>query len=70
MKLCNILISTNYPFIVIQIADVSMHITGGVDIYLYGCVSLLAPVCNVCLCVCDIKSEFQQKTDYVLDLSK
>ena len=31
------------------------HIAGGVNVYLYGCVSLLAPVCGVCLCVCDIK---------------
>ena len=43
------------------------HITGGVNIYLYGCVSLLVPECAVCLCVyfcvfvCDIKSEYQQK---------
>ena len=28
------------------------HITGAVNIYLYGCVSLLAPECAVCLCVC------------------
>ena len=29
------------------------HITSGVNIYLYGCVSLLAPVCTVCtVCVC------------------
>ena len=27
------------------------HIAGGADIYLYGCVSLLAPVCAVCLCL-------------------
>ena len=26
------------------------HIIGGVNIYLYGCVSLLAPVCAMCLC--------------------
>ena len=38
--------------------------TDGVNLYLYGCVSLLAPECAVCLCVCvcDIKSEYQQKT--------
>ena len=29
------------------------HITGGVDIYLYQCVSLLAPVCTVCI-ICQI----------------
>ena len=37
------------------------HITDRVNIYLYGCVSLVAPECavcvcvGVCLCVCDIK---------------
>ena len=36
------------------------HITVGVNIYLYGCVSLLAPECAECLCVCEIKSEHQQ----------
>ena len=42
--------------------------TGGVNVYLNGCVSLLVPVCAVCLCVyvcvlcmSDIKSENQQK---------
>ena len=29
------------------------HITGGVDIYLYRCVSVLAPVCTVCI-ICQI----------------
>ena len=44
------------------------HITGGVNIYLHGCVCLLAPECAVylsvcvCLCVCDIKLKYQQKT--------
>ena len=37
------------------------HITGGVNVYLYGCVILLVPECAMCLfvCVCDIKSEYQ-----------
>ena len=36
------------------------HITGAVNVYLYGCVSLLAPefvvyhCVYVCVCVCDI----------------
>ena len=34
----------------------------GVNMYLYGCVSLLAPECARCPCVCDIKPEYQQKT--------
>ena len=44
------------------------HITGGANIYLYGCVILLTPECAMCLCVLvcicisDIKSEYQQKT--------
>ena len=52
------------------------HITGGVNVYLYGLFSLLAPKCAVCLCVClclfvsNIKSEYQVKTTYVSDLSK
>ena len=37
------------------------HITGGVNIHLYGRVSLLAPEC-VFVCACDIKSEYWQKT--------
>ena len=43
----------------------------GENIYLYGCVSLLAPECAVCVCVCvcvfvcDIKSEYQQKATCV-----
>ena len=39
------------------------YIKGGVNIYLYGCVSLLALECAVyvcaVVCVCDIKSEYQ-----------
>ena len=51
-----------------QIYSCCEHITGGVNIYLHGCVCLLAPECAVylsvcvCLCVCDIKLKYQQKT--------
>ena len=61
-------------FIQCNIDSCCEHITVGVNIYLYGCVSLLAPefavclyvcvcvcvfVCVcVCVCVCDIKSEY------------
>ena len=38
------------------------HISSGVNIYLYGSVSLLIPECTGCVCVCDIKSEYQEKT--------
>ena len=39
---------------------VLIYIAGDVNVYLYWCVSVLAPVCAVCLCVClfDIKSEY------------
>ena len=57
------------------------HIAVGINKYLYGCVSLLAPECAVCLCVsmcecvsvsvcmclCEIKSKYQH---YMSDLSK
>ena len=46
------------------------HITRGVNIHFYGCVILLPPECVVCLCVCDIKSEYQQKTTLCVKLSK
>ena len=29
-----------------------MHITGGVSLYLYVCVSLLIPVCTARFCLC------------------
>ena len=63
----NFLISVHYPFNVIKIAAAE-QIVGGVNIYLCGCVSLLAPECAVCIClcdcvcVCDIKLEYQKKT--------
>ena len=47
-----LLISLNYLLNVMQTAAVN---TGGVVIYFYVCVSLLPPVCTLCMCVCDIK---------------
>ena len=49
------------------------HITGGVNIYLYGCVSLLAPECVVYLCVfvfvCVISNQStSKKAHHVSDL--
>ena len=38
------------------------HITIVVNIYLFGYVTLLATECTVRVCVCDIKSEYLQKT--------
>ena len=46
-----LLMSVHYSFNVIKVAAVSTYITGGVNMYLYGCVSLLAPECAVCLYV-------------------
>ena len=34
-----------------------MHIAGGVNAYLYVCVSLLFPVYCVCLCICVISNQ-------------
>ena len=60
----------NYSFNVMQIADSCCeYITGGVKIYLYECVTLFAPECVVCICVCLISNQDHQKTHYVSDLS-
>ena len=65
------LISANNSFSV-NTDSCCEHITGGVNIYLYGCVSLLAPVCAVCLCMFvwyQIRL-LAKKPRYVSDLSK
>ena len=50
------------------------HITGGADIYLYGCVSLLAHECVVCvcvcLCVCMISNQSTSKKRHMSEISK
>ena len=46
----NVLISGNYSFNVKQ-TTAGAH-GSGVNIYLYGCASLVIPMCVVCLCVC------------------
>ena len=70
-KKIHFLMSVKHSFNVIKIAPgCCEHITDGVNIYLYGCLSLLTLECNVCLCMCicvclflcDNKSEYQQKT--------
>ena len=62
-------ISVNHSFSIIQIADsCCQHPTGGGDIYLYECVSLLTPEYPVSLCV--YQTEYQHKTTYVSDLNK
>ena len=52
-------------FIQFNKASCYEHMGVGVNIYLHWCVSLLGPECAVCLrvCVClyEIKSEYQQK---------
>ena len=45
------LISVNYSFNQCKRSSCCEHITGVVNIYLYECVSLLAPECAVCVCV-------------------
>ena len=68
------LISSNYLFNVIT-DSCSEHITVGLNIYLFGCVSLLAPECAECGClwvfVCVISNEStSKKPHYLSDLSK
>ena len=50
MKLCKI--NFRYQQIVHSIHTTQQHKTGVVNIYLYGCVNLLAPVCCIFVCVC------------------
>ena len=51
---------------------VLIYIAGGVNVYLYGCVSLSAPVCAVCLCVCVcvISNQSTSKKLHLSDLNK
>ena len=63
----NFLISVNYK------GSCCEHITGGVNIYFNGCVTLLAPECAVCICVIVyvISNHSTSKRPYcVSDLSK
>ena len=47
------------------------HITGGVNKYFYGCVSLLSPEYVVCVSVCVISNQSTRKNpSYVSDLSE
>ena len=47
------------------------HITGGANMYLYGCISLLVLVCAVCLFLCVISNQnTNKKPHYVSELSK
>ena len=46
------------------------HITGGANIYLYGCVSLMASECAVCVYVCVISNQSTSKKPHKSDLSK
>ena len=43
-----------------------MHITSGVNIYLYMRVSLLVPKCPLCVCVYYIKSKYHSQQDGVV----
>ena len=42
-----------------------MHITGGANIYLFVCVSLLIPVCPVCVCLCVISNQSTSKNHVI-----
>ena len=42
-----------------------MHITYGVNIYLYVCVSLLVPVCPVCVSLCVISNQSTSKNHVI-----
>ena len=62
--------SVNLTPIKIAVGLVLIYIAGGVNIYLYGCISL-APVCAVCQCVCCvISNQSTSKKPNVSDLSK
>ena len=68
------LISGNYLFNVIK-DSCSEHITVGSNIYLFGCVSLLAPECAECIClcvfVCVVSNEStSKKPHYLPDVNK
>ena len=53
-------------FIQFNALSCSKHITGGVNIYLYGCVSLLGGVLCLCLCVCVISNLILCQTSITL----
>ena len=69
-----VLISGNYSFNVKQ-TTAGAH-GSGVNIYLYGCASLVIPMCVVCLCVCVflcvlvISNQSSSKKPHVSDLGK
>ena len=62
VKLCKVNFDISKLFIQCNTDNCCEHITGVMLIYIYMCVcvSLLAPVCAVCLfvCMCDMKSEY------------
>ena len=62
----------NYSFIVIKIT-VCQYVACGVNIYLYRCASLMVAECTacvtVCVCVFDIKLEYQQKIQFMCQTS-
>ena len=64
--------SVNLTPVKVTVMLVLIYIAGGVNVYLYGCVSLSAPVCAVCLCVCVcvIPNQSTSKKPHVSDLSK
>ena len=52
MELCKVNLDIGKLLIPCNRNSCCEHITDGVNIYLYRCVSILAPTCPVCVCVC------------------
>ena len=44
--------SASYSFSLVQVGSCCVLITDSVNIYLYMCVSLMVPMCPVCVCLC------------------
>ena len=55
MDTCKISFCITVVFIQCNTGSCCVHITGVFNIYLYGCVSLVVPVCPVCFCVVNVK---------------
>ena len=52
MELCKVNLDIGKLLIPCNRNSCCEHITDGVNIYLYRCVSILAPTCPLCVCVC------------------
>ena len=71
VEICEVNFWCQQSFIQWNTDNCCEHITGGVNIYLYRSVSLLALVCAACLCLCVIWNQStSKKPHYVSDLGK